>query len=108
VAKLVWMKCFNCGEKGHPAKRCPHREHQQDGDDDPPLSGLTLDQACTTSEHKTKRIHKYFKVCLLDNGSQVNLVDSRLLSNLRDGSRAFRGMRGVSAHYAHGLPRWVF
>jgi hypothetical protein len=26
AAKITKMKCFNCGEKGHPVKLCPHKE----------------------------------------------------------------------------------
>lgn len=39
------------------------------------------------------RIHGFYEVCL-DNGSQVNIVDLRLLNNLCTSSKGFRGMSG--------------
>jgi len=33
--KLAKMKCFNCGEKGHPAKSCP-KKLQEDDEEEPP------------------------------------------------------------------------
>ena len=93
AAKLARMKCFNCGEKGHPAKECPHKD-QQDGSEDAPLSGLTLDLVCSTAGgSEGSRIHEFYDVCL-DNGSQVNIVDLRLLNNLCTSSKGFRGMSG--------------
>ena len=78
--RLAKMKCFNCGEKGHPAKSCPKKkERVDDEDEEPPMAGMTV-ACCATSKHK--RLQQYFEVCL-DNGSQVNIVDSRLLTNLR-------------------------
>jgi hypothetical protein len=74
------MKCFNCGEFGHPAKTCPKKALQVDEEEDePPMAGMMI-ACCATSN--AKRLHEYFEVCL-DNGSQVNIVDSRLLTNLR-------------------------
>jgi hypothetical protein len=40
-----------------------------------------------------QRIHQYYEVCL-DNGSQVNIVDPRLLTDLRASTKVFRGMSG--------------
>jgi hypothetical protein len=82
------MKCFNCGEKGHPAKECPDKEKE-----DEPLSGLTLDAVCSTSDERNCRINQFYEVSL-DNGSQVNIVDPRLLTNLRSSRRRFHGMSG--------------
>jgi len=93
--RLAKMKCFNCGEKGHPAKSCPKKKEGvvNDEDEEPPMAGMTV-ACCATSKHK--RLHQYFEVCL-DNGSQVNIVDSRLLTNLRTERRTYRSMNG-SAH----------
>jgi hypothetical protein len=78
--KLAKMKCFSCGEFGHPAKSCPKKVLQDDKEEDePPMAGMMI-ACCATSN--AKRLHEYFEVCL-DNGSQVNIVDSRLLTNLR-------------------------
>jgi uncharacterized OB-fold protein len=48
AAKLARMKCFNCGEKGHPVKEYLHKDWQ-DGSEDAPLSGLTLGLVCSTA-----------------------------------------------------------
>jgi hypothetical protein len=44
-ARLAKMKCFNCGEKGHPSKSYPHKLQKDDADEEekPPLAGMTLD-----------------------------------------------------------------
>jgi hypothetical protein len=92
---LVKMKCFNCGEKGHPAKSCPKKakkENKEEDDDEPPMAGMTA-ACCATS--KRQRLHDYFEVCL-DNGSQVSIVDSRLLNNLRTDRRTYRSMNGIA------------
>jgi hypothetical protein len=39
--RLAKMKCFNCGEKGHPAKSCP-KKLQADDEEEPPMAGLTF------------------------------------------------------------------
>jgi hypothetical protein len=39
--RLAKMKCFNCGEKGHPAKSCP-KKLQADDKEEPPMAGLTF------------------------------------------------------------------
>ncbi len=78
--KLAKMKCFSCGKFGHPAKSSPKKVLQDDKEEDePPMAGMMI-ACCATSN--AKRLHEYFEVCL-DNGSQVNIVDSRLLTNLR-------------------------
>jgi len=92
---LAKMKCFNCGEKGHPAKSCPKKakkEDEEEEDDEPPMAGMTV-ACCVTSRYKC--LHDYFKVCL-DNGSQVSIVDSRLLINLRTACRTYHSMNGVA------------
>jgi len=66
------MKCFNCGEKGHPAKECPDKEKE-----DEPLSGLTLDAVCSTSDERNCRINQFYEV-----------------TNLRSSRRRFHGMSG--------------
>jgi hypothetical protein len=89
--KLAKMKCFNCGKKGHPAKSCPEKS-QEDDEEEPPMAGLTM--ACCATTNK-RRLHEFFEICI-DNGSQVNIVDSRLLTNLRTERRMFRSMNGMS------------
>jgi hypothetical protein len=49
--------------------------------------------SATTS---TNRVHQWYEVCL-DNGSQVNIVDPRLLSNLQTCSHTYRSMNGAAA-----------
>jgi hypothetical protein len=48
---------------------------------------------CVTSNKK--RLHEFYEICI-DNGSQVNIVDSRLLTNLRTERRIIRSMNGMS------------
>jgi hypothetical protein len=91
--RLAKMKCFNCGEKGHPAKSCPKKDGKDDEEEDePPMAGMTI-ECCATAENK--RLHEFYEVCL-DNGSQVNIVDARLLTNLRTDRRVYRSMNGVA------------
>jgi hypothetical protein len=92
AAKLAKMKCFNCGEKGHPAKAGPHRI-KKDKAEDPPLAGMMLGACCATSTGG--RLHKFYEV-YIDNGSQVNIVDPRLLKVLRTTSKGYWSMNGVS------------
>jgi hypothetical protein len=94
--KLAKMKCFNCGEKGHLGRNCPHKlkEGEETGESEPPMAGMTL--ACECYATNTNRVHQWYEVCL-DNGSQVNIVDPRLLSNLRTCSRTYRSMNGAAA-----------
>jgi len=83
AAKLAKMKCFNCGGKGHPARNCPHKEKRTKGT---PMAGVTLDACCSSSDGK---LHECHKVCI-DNSSQVNLVNSKLLTNLCTCSKSYR------------------
>jgi hypothetical protein len=88
ASKLAKMKCFNCGGKGHPARNCPHKEKNRiEGE---PMAGMTLGVCCASG---SGRLHESHEVCI-DNGSQVNIVNSRLLSNLRTSSRTYRSMSG--------------
>jgi hypothetical protein len=89
LAKLTRMKCLNCGSKGHPAKACPHKEKQAQGE----MCGMMLQLCCKMAENK---LHKDYEVCL-DSGSQVNIVHSRLLTNLRTSSKGFQSMNGSTA-----------
>jgi hypothetical protein len=89
--RLAKMKCFNCGKKGHPAKSCPEKT-QDDEEEEPPMAGLTMACCATTGKN---RLHEFYEICI-DNGSQVNIVDSRLLTNLRTERRMFRSMNGMS------------
>jgi hypothetical protein len=91
--RLAKMKCFNCGEKGHPEKSCPKKSGKVDEkEDEPPMAGMTV-ACCATAE--SKRLHEFYEVCL-DNGSQVNIVNARLLTNLRTDRRVYRSMNGVA------------
>jgi hypothetical protein len=95
VERLAKMKCFNCREKGHPTKSCPKnakKEDEEEEDDEPPMARMTV--ACSATS-RNKRLHDYFEVCL-DNGSQVSIVDSRLLNNLRTARRTYRSMNGIA------------
>jgi hypothetical protein len=84
AARLARMKCFNCGGKGHPARNCPHKENSQ-GD---AMAGMTLDACCASG---SGRIHESHEVCI-DNGSQVNIVKTKLLTNIRASSKSYRSM----------------
>jgi hypothetical protein len=96
--RLAKMKCFNCGEKGHPAKSCPKKDKRNDDEEEePPMAGMTT-ACCVTAEKK--HLHNFYEVCL-DNGRQVNIVDSRLLTNLRTARRMYR----YRLHWTSG---WVF
>jgi hypothetical protein len=86
AARLARMKCFNCGGKGHPARNCPHKENGQ-GE---AMAGMTLDTCCAS---RSGRIHESHEICI-DNGSQVNIVNSRLLTNIRTSSKSYRSMSG--------------
>jgi len=85
------MKCFNCRKKGHPAKACPHKEKQAQSE--PEMCGMTM-QACCNSQSADK-LHRFYEVCL-DNGSQVNIINSQLLTSLRTQDKFFKSMGGIS------------
>jgi hypothetical protein len=89
ASKLAKMKCFNCDEKGHPAKNCPPKEWEQDSADDPPLSGSTLDLVCSTSDNGGGRIHEFYEVCI-ENGSQVNIVNQSQQESFFSVTQAFQ------------------
>jgi hypothetical protein len=97
AAKLAKMKCFNCGEKGYISKNCPHKEQEdKEGDSEPPLAGMTLaEDHCCATRCGRKKIHEWYEVCL-DNGSQVNIIDARLLTNLCTEHHRYRSMNGVA------------
>ena len=86
------MNFFNCGEKGHPAKASPHRLKKVEAKE-PPLAGMTLAACCTTATGGW--LHEFYEI-YIDNGSQVNIVDPRLLKNLRTTTKGYRSMNGVS------------
>jgi len=62
------------------ARSCPHKlkEGVKAGKPEPPMAGMTLayEYYATTTQH----LHQWYEVCL-DNGSQVHIVDPRLLTN---------------------------
>jgi hypothetical protein len=105
AAWLEKMKCFICGEKGHPAKACPHKEKDCQAEGDPPMARLTLDLVCSTAS--CGRLHQKYEVCL-DNGSQVNIIHPCLLTNLRASSRGFRGMSSASEMKRVGMLEGFF
>jgi hypothetical protein len=98
--KLAKMKCYNCGEKGHIAKGCPHltKDEENEDEEEPPMAGLTM-ACCTTNTGKKEkaqdRLFEFYEICL-DSGSQVNIVDPRLLNNLRTSTKTYRSMNGTS------------
>jgi hypothetical protein len=103
TAKLAKMKCFNCREKGHLAKACTHK--LKDDVSKSPMAGMTLDTCCTTCNES--RLHKYYEVCI-DNGSQVNIMDSRLLSQICISSKTYRSMNGLAETSRIGYLRGFF
>jgi len=86
------MKCYNCGEKGHIAKNCPSlksEDEEAEEEEEPPLAGLTL--ACCATGNKPRsdeKLFKFYEICL-DSGSQINIVDPRLLNNLRTVTKTY-------------------
>jgi hypothetical protein len=80
------MKCFNCGEKEHLSRNYLHKE--KEGDDNSPMAVMPLDTCCTCTNGQ---LHEFYKVCI-DNGSQVNIVNSRLLSCLRTSCKSYCSM----------------
>ena len=96
AARLAKMKCFNCGKKGHPAKACSHKlkKLKEGGEvegNEPPLAGMILDTFCSTM--RTRRLPKIYEICI-DNGSQANIVDPRLLRELKTTCNTYRSMNG--------------
>ena len=92
--RLAKMKCFNCGKKGHIAKACPglQEDGSSEGEEEPPLAGMTLQGSCCEARESSK-LHKWYKVCL-DSGSQVNILDPRLLTNVITEEKSYRSMNG--------------
>jgi hypothetical protein len=101
--KATWLakrKCYNCGEPGHISPNCPElqQEGESSGDDlEPPLAGMTLDavQMCCAAATNTGNLYEFYEVCL-DSGSQVNIVDPRLLTGIRDSAKTYRSMNGTT------------
>jgi hypothetical protein len=89
AAKLAKMKCFNCGEKGHPAKACPHKHKESE---EPPLAGMTL-QACWATA-RSGRLHEFYEVCI-GNSSQADIIDPRLLRNMTTTTKGYQSMNSV-------------
>jgi hypothetical protein len=95
------MKCYNCGEKGHIAKNCPSlksEDKEAEEEEEPPLAGLTLACCATGTSHKPRsdeKLFMFYKICL-DSGSQINIVDPRLLNNLRTVTKTYRSMNGTA------------
>jgi Zinc knuckle len=83
--------CYNCGKKGHYSYECTK---EAPDDDDAEMVALTMDVCCSTKA-ASSRLHKIHEVCL-DIGSQVNILHSRLLTNIRKHSKAFKSMYGVT------------
>jgi len=99
--KLAKMKCYNCGEKGHIAKFCPHLlKSDGEEEEEPPIAGLTL--ACCATCTKKERLFEFYEICL-DSSSQINIVDTRLLNHLRTSNKTFRSMNGTSTIDRIGL-----
>jgi hypothetical protein len=83
AAELAKLKCFNWGEKGCPAKTCLHKEKQEQSG----MCSMMVGTCCNTHA----RLHKVYEVCL-DNGSQVSIVNLRLLIILRMHTKGFQCM----------------
>jgi len=103
AARLAKMKCFNCGKFGHPAKSCSHKEKEQT--EEPPMAGMTYNGCLATKV--AGRLHEYYEVCI-DNRRQVNIIDPRLLVNLRTSQCTYRSMNGASETQKVGYLEGVF
>jgi len=57
------------------------------------MGGMMYDGCFATKAGS--RLHEYYEV-YLDNGSQVNIIDPRLLVNLRTSCRTYRSMNGAA------------
>ena len=74
-----WLKkieCFNCNEKGHMARNCPKKAN---------FTGMTRQSA--------DYMPSWYEI-RLDSISQVNVVNSRFLSNIRRSSGSYAGLSG--------------
>jgi hypothetical protein len=77
------------------ARNCPHKlkEEVDAGESEPPMAGMSL--ACDCYATTTKRVHQWYELCL-DNGSQVNIVDPRLLTDLQTCNHMYQSMNGAA------------
>jgi len=57
--------------------------------------GITLDACCSTTRTRTGRLHEFYEICI-DNGSQVNIIDPRLLRDLRTTCKTYHSMNGLA------------
>jgi len=98
-AKLKKMKCFNCGEKGHIAKNCPHNEDKDESENETPMAGMALQGYRMTVPGS--RLHEFYEVCI-DKRSQVNIVDSWLLKNICTSCHTYRSMNRTAETHRVG------
>jgi hypothetical protein len=77
-------------------RAAPHKEQEdKEADSEPPLAGMTLaEYHCCATGCGGRKVHEWYEVCL-DNGSQVNNIDARLLTNLRTEHQRYRSMNGI-------------
>ena len=82
--QIAESNCHICGEKGHWKNQCPRLN--EDADED--VAFMTLSQP-------SKEAFYGYEV-VLDNGSQVNIMHPRFLSNIRAEQTSFKGLDSKS------------